>query len=804
MSLAACTPTPLAEPADLQGRRLVVRGVVQGVGFRPHVARLAALLGVRGSVWNDATSVVVEAWGAPSALDAFGSRLVDEAPPLASVSTLESEPLEGDAPAGFRIVVSTDGAGARTEVPPDTAPCAACLAELDDPTDRRYRHPFITCTHCGPRLSIITDLPYDRPATTMAGFAMCEACRAEYADPTDRRFHAQPIACHDCGPTLRLHDRSGAVVAVGTEAVLAAAAAALRGGLVVAIKGVGGYHLACDATSAPAVAALRERKHRPDQPFAVLTRDLDVAATVVEVGGAADLLASPQRPIVLLPAVAASPLVDGVAPGLDEVGVLLPYAPLHHLLLAPAPDGTPGAPPLLVMTSGNVSGEPLCVDDEDALARLGGPEGPADLVLAHDRPIAVPVEDSVIAWSGVGGPAGGAVPVRRSRGWAPQALPLPGARTEDVVLAAGAETKNTVTLVRDGRAYVSGHVGDLASLAAREHHQQVTDALLRFHRAEPDLLVADLHPGYASRAWAQRFAGDLGVPVHDLQHHHAHLASVAAEHGRLDEPVLGLVLDGTGYGCDGSVWGGEVLLLGDGGTRAERLAALGTVRLPGGDAGVRHPVRTAALALLDAGVDLDGTPVAAVLSPAERTFLERAHASGQGFVETSSTGRLFDVVASLLDVRHRTTYDAQAAIELESTARRWHGPAPAPAPFPLVQRRVGSNVHRLDVGGALRDLATRQRAGEDPAALALALHTGLAAALVDLAADLVAEHDATCVGLSGGVWVNRLLLGAVTTGLGAHGIEVLTHRVVPCTDGGLSLGQAAVGAAVLARTPAPT
>ncbi|MEZ5096859.1 MAG: carbamoyltransferase HypF [Nocardioides sp.] len=600
------TTVSRARPAGpVVRRRLVVRGVVQGVGFRPHVALLAEDLGLTGGCHNDATSVEVEVEGPAEAVAAFERRVVADAPPLARVESVAGIDVPPAGDLAFVIQHSTAGAGERTMVPPDTAPCAACLRELVDPADRRYRHPFITCTHCGPRLTITLDLPYDRAQTTMAGFPLCPACAAEYADPRDRRYHAQPVACHDCGPSLEAgHPRlraSDHPPVTGTEPVLAAAIGALLAGQIVAVKGLGGYHLACDAANGDAVAKLRARKHRPDQPFAVMARDLSTAERLVEVGAATELLTSPERPIVLLPARPDAPVAGEVAPGLDELGVLLPYTPLHHLLFADRPDGSPGAPPVLVMTSGNPSGEPLCWTEEAAFERLAGI---ADLFVSHDRGIAVPVEDSVLAWS-----AAGPVPVRRSRGYAPLpvelvsrprfapaqpaetvAPPQPAGTGEvSVVLAAGAELKNTIALARDGRAFVSAHVGDLETLASREAHQQVTDQLLRFHRSTPALLVADGHPGYASRQWAHRLATELGVPVLEVQHHHAHLASLAAEHGRLDEPLLGLVLDGTGYGCDATVWGGELLLLGDGGTGAERLGHLGVVRLPGATPGCATP-----------------------------------------------------------------------------------------------------------------------------------------------------------------------------------------------------------------------
>lgn len=798
--------TTLSAPAPTR-RRLVVRGVVQGVGFRPFVARLADELGLAGSCHNDATCVVVEVEGRRADVDSLTRRLQTELPPLAHIDSVESVELAVRHESGFTIRASTSGAGERTMVPPDTAVCADCLRELGDPADRRYRHPFITCTHCGPRYTITLDLPYDRPATTMAPFPLCAACAGEYADPRDRRYHAQPIGCHDCGPALRLADRNGSTLAGGTressEAVVRAAVTALRSGAILAVKGIGGFHLVCDAGHCSAVGLLRHRKHRPHQPFAVMVPDLTVAERYVEVGGAAELLTGPVRPIVLLPARQDSVLVDWVAPGLGELGVMLPYAPLHHLLFADGPDGEPGAPEVLVMTSGNLSGEPLCFTDEDAFARLGDI---ADLFVAHDREIAVPCEDSVVAWS----EATGAVPVRRSRGLVPLPIDLrdpadgPGPqRSEGVVLATGAELKNSVALARDGRVFVSAHLGDLESLASRSAHAHAVDRLLGFHRSTPALVVADRHPGYAARAAAVRLAEQRGVPLHEVQHHHAHLASLAAEHGRLELPLLGLVYDGTGYGCDATVWGGELLLLRDGGLQCDRLGHLGDVRLPGGDAGVRNPVRTAALALLDAGATLPGTEVDAELSDAERSLLRQAHTSGLGLVDTSSVGRLFDVASSLLGIRHRVSYEAQAAIELEAAARSWrheHPDEAAPTlPFDVVDHD-GSLV--LDPHPLVAELARARAAGTGRGALAWAFHAALADTSATAATDAARRAGVRTVGLSGGVFVNRLLLDLTGRRLADNGLEVLVHRRVPANDGGLSLGQAAVGARRLRTRPA--
>ncbi len=781
---------------------IVVTGLVQGVGMRPFLARLASELGLAGECSNTSSSVHVDVEGEPESVAAFTQRIRTDAPPLAVVETVRSRPASPTGVAGFTIVASAADPGRRTLVAADTASCADCLRELADPADRRYRHPFITCTNCGPRFTITLDLPYDRPATTMAAFAMCPACAAEYADPLNRRYHAQPVACHDCGPTIAARAPDGTLLTADPDEALAAAQLALATGRIVAVKGIGGYHLACDASDPEAVARLRQRKHRPDQPFAVLAADLGTVQSLAELSeGATRLLGSAARPIVIVPRrrPASSLVCELVAPGLDDLGLLLPYSPVHVLLMQGA-----NARPALVMTSGNRSGEPLCVDDADALARLGGI---ADLFLTHDRPIAVPCEDSVMTLDVADQP----LPVRRSRGYAPLPMQLaePGDGRGPVVLAAGAELKNTFTLVRDGLGFVSAHVGDLGSLESHAAHERALAQAERFHRAIPDLVVADLHPAYRSRAWATARSAALDVPLLDVQHHHAHLAALAAEHGRLAEPLVGLVFDGTGYGCDATVWGGELLRLGDDGTSCDRVGHLGTLPLPGGDAGVRNPVRLAAAAMAAAGMPLaPGTPVAEELTDREARLLAALPGTSAGWVATSSVGRLFDVVAALLGVRHRVTYEAQAAIELETRATRWVSVRPGHAAYQnraLLERwGLGMPVGATPAGVAVLDprpvlagvdAAVREHA--DPGELAYAFHVALADGAAELAAQ--AEPGARVVGLTGGVFQNRLLTGLTVAALATRDLRALTHRLVPPNDGGLSLGQAAVGLAHLRR-----
>ncbi|MFD8705002.1 carbamoyltransferase HypF [Kitasatospora sp. NPDC059648] len=750
----------------VERRRVAVRGLVQGVGFRPFVYALAGELGLAGSVTNTGEGVLAEVEGSPEALDAFCRRVAGDAPPLARVASVEHQPLAATGATGFTITASrTDGPRA-TLIPPDVAVCADCLAELTDPADRRHRHPFISCTNCGPRHTIVTGLPYDRANTTMAGFPMCADCAREYTDPADRRFHAQPVACHGCGPRLILTVPGHA--ARRDEDALDGARRLLADGAVLAVKGIGGYHLACDARDRAAVALLRRRKRRGDKPFALMARDLATVEALMPLGPVErELLTGPVRPIVLLrrPGGFAAEL-PAVAPGSPDLGVMLPYTPLHHLLLAaPGPD-------LLVMTSANLSGEPIVTDDREALDAL------APLVdgwLGHDRPIRVPCEDSVVRVVD-----GEQLPLRRSRGYAPLPLPLPVPVRP--VLAVGGDLKNTFALAGDGYAWLSGHIGDMDDLATLRAFDRAVDQLGTVSGVRPELLVADRHPGYRSLHHAERTAA--GRPVRRVQHHHAHVAAVMAEHG-LDgsRPVLGVAFDGTGYGEDGAIWGGEVLLADYDGFR--RLAHLGYVPLPGGDAAVERPYRTALAHLWAAGLPWTaGLPPVEACSLEELRLLERQLERGLNCVPTSSMGRLFDAVSSLAGICHRAGYEAQAAIELEAAAAEF-GPA-AGYCFGLAEREGGWVV---DPGPVLAGVVADLAAGAPAGRVAARFHAAVAEAVRRVCAAVRDRYGATAVALSGGVFANALLSSACASGLGEDGFTVLRHRRVPPNDGGLALGQ---------------
>jgi len=757
-------------------RRLRVFGIVQGVGFRPFVYRRAISLGIAGSVGNDSTGVFAEVEGDPDALDALTALLSAEAPPLAQVDRVESERIPVTGASGFTIVESSQGAGDRTLVPPDVATCDECLADVADPADRRYRYPFTNCTNCGPRFTIIRDLPYDRPATTMATFEMCGSCAAEYGDPADRRYHAQPVACPGCGPQLAF-ERAGGRIA-GTDAVIGAVHQALSDGLVVAVKGLGGYHLACDASNDDAIALLRARKGRAAKPFAVMIADVAAAATVADIGAAERAaLDGPARPIVLLRRRGGEHLVSPlVAPGNPLLGVMLPYTPLHHLLFTPVPGAEVAPPRALVFTSGNRSNEPICFDDDDARARLADL---ADVFCTHDRPIEVPCDDSVVRVVD-----GELQPLRRSRGYAPVPVALPAAVAP--VVAVGGELKNTCCVASGRHAWVGQHIGDMENLETLTAFGASVAAFCRMYGVDPAGYAADLHPAYLTRRWAIDAAAAGRTEVIDVQHHHAHVAAVMAEHG-VDRSVLGFAFDGTGYGhaADGTtqIWGGEVLVADY--DRFERVAHLRPLPLPGGDEGVRNPCRIAVAWLAALGLALDpSVPAVAACDDLERTLVVRQIERDIGCVPTTSMGRLFDVASSLLGVRHRIDYEAQAAIELEAAAESGN---PGVVEWTFGLDAADDDTIVVDPAPVIRGLVAGLRSGHRVADLALAFHVAVADVIAVLAERLA---DGRPVALTGGVFQNALLTRLARERL--TGYEVLTHRVVPANDGGLALGQAMI------------
>ena len=745
-------------------RRVCLHGVVQGVGFRPHVLTLARSLDLAGAVWNTGAGVTVEVEGSAADVDAFCRRVRDDAPPLALITGLDVTEAELRGGTGFAIRASERGAG-RTFVSPDVAICADCRAELGDPADRRHRHPFITCTNCGPRFTITTGLPYDRPTTTMAAFALCEACAHEYADPADRRFHAQTVCCPDCGPRLALV-RAERSTTHGDDALAEARRLLLDGG-VVAVKGIGGYHLACDAGSDHAVTTLRKRKQRGDKAFAVMVADLAAAQRLVTLTAAeAELLDARSRPIVLAPRRPDAALSSALAPGSADIGVMLAYTPLHHLLLGLADD--PIGPSALVMTSGNLSGEPIVADDAEAVERLAGL---ADAWLTHDRPIHVPCDDSVTRVIG-----GAEAPIRRSRGQAPLPISLPF--DSPPALGVGGDLKNTFCLAEGRLAWMSGHIGDMDDLATLAAFETAEAHLEMLADVVPQAIAVDRHPAYRSRKWAMRHAA--GRRVEAVQHHHAHVASTMAEHGvPAGRRVLGVAFDGTGFGDDGAVWGGEFLLADY--AAYERRAHLAYVALPGGDAGVRNPCRMALSHLRSAGVDWDPRlPCVRACPDDELALLQRQLETRLGCADTSSMGRLFDAVASIAGVCQRIGYDAQAAMELETLAR----------PFGDVDGyRFGPEADAATVVAAA---AADAVAGVEPGLIGARFQAAVVGLVVDVLTQLRDEAEVNVATLSGGVFLNAALTAACAEALQARGFEVLRHHKVPASDAGIALGQVAV------------
>jgi hydrogenase maturation protein HypF len=776
-----------AEPNERIRLKVAVGGVVQGVGFRPFIYRLAHREQLAGFILNSPQGVSIEVEGELEAAQRFLASLVREAPAQSRIDTVAVNFLAPTGDGRFVIQESRHEAARSTLISPDLATCPDCLGELFDPGDRRHRYPFINCTNCGPRYTIIRDIPYDRDKTSMKVFEMCRDCRAEYEDPLDRRFHAEPNACWVCGPRMTLRGPSGEPVEC--EDPIAAARRHLSEGRIIAVKGLGGFHLAVDAANDAAVRLLRSRKQREEKPLAIMVRDLDAARVVADPGPEEErLLAGTARPIVLLRKKPGSPVVQSVAPGNKHLGVMLPYTPVHHLLL----DGSLVA---LVMTSGNLSEEPIALDMPDAVGRLGRV---ADVYLDHDRDIVSRCDDSVVRVVG-----GKAIFLRRSRGWAP--LPLEIDTSPPSILACGAHLKNTIALTRRNQVFVSQHIGDLENLAAYEFFKASVDHIERIAEVTPSVVAHDLHPDYLSTRFAigLRVKRKIGV-----QHHHAHIASCLGEAG-IDGPVIGLALDGTGYGPDGTIWGGELLIA----TRAAftRAGHLEQASIPGGDAAIRHVWRMA-LGHLHAsyGDGVSRLPLEDLLGADRKqidivlTMLRR----GVNSPVTSSCGRLFDAVSCLCGVRCEAKYEGQAALELEMALDDGVDCA-----YPVVLDRQGDRIV-IGVRDLIRELANevapeavREGAGRwtSPSRakgeISAKFHNWLVRSLAEAASVLRERHGIATVALSGGCFQNAALLGRLECALGKAGFRVITNHLVPANDGGVSFGQAVAAAAVLEASP---
>jgi hydrogenase maturation protein HypF len=762
--------------------RIAVKGIVQGVGFRPTVYRLAHEHHVSGWIRNTSWGVEIQAEGRDGELDAFCQALSDQAPPLAQVESVDSAPAVAEGHTQFLILQSKAQQGAYQLVSPDVATCPDCLRELLDPSDRRYRYPFTNCTNCGPRFTIIGDVPYDRPRTTMAPFAMCPACQGEYDDPLDRRFHAQPNACPVCGPQLMLLAPNGERIADRDEALVTAAQHLMRGEIV-ALKGLGGMQLACDATDPRAIARLRERKRRPSKPLAIMCRDLDSARAEVDLRPEeVELLTSMAAPIVLAERARTSSVADNLAPDTRLLGIMLPYTPLHHLLLREV-----SVP--LVMTSGNLSEEPLARDNDEALERLGGI---ADWFLLHDRGIQSRCDDSVwfVSAHGV------AQPVRRARGYAPTPIKL--ALDTTPTLGCGAELKNTICLTREEYAFLSQHIGDMENLETQRYFHEVIELFQSLFHVSPEVVACDMHPDYA----ASRYARELeGVTRVEVQHHHAHLASCLADAG-VDGPALGVILDGTGYGLDEHIWGGEFLL----GDRHGfvRVAHLEYLPIPGGDAAVRNPYRLG-WAYVDHLLPDAAPEESGGASQSERALLRQMVVEGVNTPWTSSAGRLFDAVSALLGIRERVTYEAQAAVALEMLAE--DDPEELVYPYGLAEAghpetwgrspAYGGTAWEIKLAPLLEALLSEHGAGVPVGLVSHRFHRSLANMAAEVATLVAQETGVRAVALSGGCFQNRLLLRLTRDALEERGLAVFVHRQVPCNDGGISLGQVVVAQGVV-------
>lgn len=749
----------------MQRQKIIIEGIVQGVGFRPFIHQLAARFGLAGSVCNDSRGVTIEVEGEESLLPQFVAAINSEKPPLSFIQSVVVQSLAVRGTAGFEILQSNLDEARCAQVSPDTFVCDDCLHELFDCDDRRYRYPFINCTNCGPRYTIVTGIPYDRALTTMADFSLCADCRAEYDDPSSRRFHAQPNACPACGPQLQLLDTEGQTLALDDP--LAEALRRLKQGQILAIKGLGGYHLAVDAGNQNAVRELRRRKQRDEKPFALMARDLAAVRRLALVGeDEARLLQGVERPIVLLQKKPDNSLAESIAPANRYLGVMLPYTPLHHLLLQ---DDFRA----LVMTSANLSDEPIAFEDVEARQRLASV---ADAFLIHTRRIHTRTDDSIARVM-----AGRPLLLRRSRGYVPRAVALPGEGRS--VLAVGAELKNTVCLTRGGRAFLSQHVGDLQNLEVYDSFKKTINHLQSILEIRPELLAHDLHPDYDSTRYALE---ESGLPTVAVQHHHAHLASCLAEHG-VEAPAIGVIFDGVGYGTDGHIWGGE-FLVGDLHSY-ERVGHFRYQPMPGGDLATREPWRMALSYLQTAYAEIPfDSPAFNGIPAADLRLVDRAASRGINAPLSSSCGRLFDAVAAILGLRQRVSYEGQAALELEMLAD--------PHANQVLPYELGNEGRQIifDPSSLIRNIYEQQKQRVNPALLAGQFHASLAEMILDVCQELRSRTSLTRVVLSGGVFQNCLLTTLTLERLERSGFEVLTHSLVPPNDGGLALGQAAVAA----------
>lgn len=779
MTALSCLGTePHSLPQERKGVELTVQGTVQGVGFRPFVYRLARDFNIGGTIANTGQGVVIQAVGLSADLDRFLQALTEQAPPLARISSISQRKIPAIAGRQtFTILESSSEHATQTIIPADIALCDDCLQELLNPADRRYRYPFINCTNCGPRFTIVSSIPYDRPGTSMHSFPMCRSCQAEYDDPDNRRFHAQPNACAQCGPQISWHASTGEQLPCHdpiTETIQA-----LRDGSIVAIRGMGGFHLVVDAGSEPAMALLRKRKQRRSKPLAIMVADLEAAGLICQLSPVAiKALTSPAHPIVLLPRKETTSFAANLAPGMGEIGIMLPYTPLHHLLFA-----TPGCPPALVMTSGNRNGEPLCIGNAEAVSRLGHI---ADFFLLHNREIVTRIDDSVIRIM-----QGRPRVLRRARGYVPNPIPL--SESLPPLLACGSGLKNTFCLVRNNMAFISQHIGDLANLESLAFYKESIYHFQELLETRPQLVICDLHPDYLSSRHGQELEWDLGLPRLHVQHHHAHAVAVMTEHG-LEGKALAIILDGTGLGPDGTIWGGEILEV----TRTDftRRGCLAPLPLPGGDAAAEQPWRMGLAALYhtfgEAGLQPSRLP-AALLDVAEekRSAVLAMMQNGFNSPLTSSCGRLFDAVAALLGIRLDSDFEGQAAMEVEAIARQWQRPTE-------YKQRANEPVEEngffiIDSSPFIERMLRDLQAGKSIPELAMNFHFWLIDSLTITINRLAATSTIRTVVLSGGCLQNRIIMEGLFQALEQDGFQVFTGQEVPVNDGGISLGQAVIG-----------